>query len=265
MPKASSPAQRAPNLLARRRHVDVHHSVDRMQRIDDSVDHRRRRADRAGLARTLHPERVAGAGNVEETAVERRHVVGARQRVVHERAGKQLPRLRVVEPEFEQRLANALHRSAVHLAFEQERIDRTAEVIDSARTSVAVSAMPASNTREKFETIEGDVAMKKEQLELIRGSGNIYRDFDMADADVRQLKAILAAEIIKKLDRDGVSVRKAQSITGIDAGDFSRVRNADFRRISVERLMAMINGLGSRVEVKIKVRRAESAGHTVIA
>ena len=107
--------------------------------------------------------------------------------------------------------------------------------------------------------------MKKEQLELIRGSGNIYRDFNVADADVRQLKAILAAEIIKTLDRGGLSVRKAQSLTGIDAGDFSLVRNADFRRISVERLMAMINGLGSRVEVKVKVRRGESAGHTAIA
>jgi predicted XRE-type DNA-binding protein len=107
--------------------------------------------------------------------------------------------------------------------------------------------------------------MKKEQLELIRGSGNIYRDFDMADADVRQLKAILAAKIIEKLDRDGVSVRKAQSLTGIDAGDFSRVRNADFRRISVERLMAMINGLGSRVEVQVKLRRGESAAHAVPA
>ena len=107
--------------------------------------------------------------------------------------------------------------------------------------------------------------MKKEQLELIRGSGNIYRDFNMADADVRQLKAILAAEIIKTLDKDVLSVRKAQSLSGIDAGDFSRVRNADFRRISVERLMAMINGLGSRVEVKIKVRRAASVGHAVIA
>jgi len=107
--------------------------------------------------------------------------------------------------------------------------------------------------------------MKKKQLALIRGSGNIYRDFDMADADVRQLKAILAAEIIKKLDRDGVSVRKAQSLTGIDAGDFSRVRNADFRRISVERLMAMINGLGSRVEVKVKLRHGETATHVAMA
>jgi hypothetical protein len=37
----------------------------------------------------------------------------------------------------------------------------------------------------------------------------------MADADVRQLKAILAAAIIKTLDHGGLSVRKAQSLTGI--------------------------------------------------
>ncbi|MGZ8262836.1 MAG: helix-turn-helix domain-containing protein, partial [Burkholderiales bacterium] len=98
--------------------------------------------------------------------------------------------------------------------------------------------------------------MVKKQSETVRGSGNIYRDFDVPDADVRRLKAILAAEIIKTLDKKGLSVRKAQSLTGIDAGDFSRVRRADFRRISVERLVAMINRLGSRVEVAVTLRRA---------
>ena len=107
--------------------------------------------------------------------------------------------------------------------------------------------------------------MKNESLELIRGSGNIYRDFDVPDADVRQLKAILAAEIIKMFDKKGLTVRKAQSLTGIDAGDFSRVRNADFRRISVERLMAMINGLGSRVEVTVTLRRSEARHAAVVA
>ena len=103
--------------------------------------------------------------------------------------------------------------------------------------------------------------MKKEQLELIRGSGNIYRDLDIADADVRQLKAILAAEIIKALDREGLSVRGAQGRTGIAAADFSRIRNADLGRFTVDRLMSIINRLGSRVEVKIKVRRAETVEH----
>jgi len=107
--------------------------------------------------------------------------------------------------------------------------------------------------------------MKKEPLGLVRGSGNIYRDFDAPDADVRQLKAILAAEIIKTLDKKGLSVSKAQSLTGIDAGDFSRVRNADFRRISVERLMTMINGLGSRVEAAVTLRRAEERHAAAVA
>ena len=107
--------------------------------------------------------------------------------------------------------------------------------------------------------------MKKIQPEIIRGSGNIYRDFDLPNADVRQLKAILAAAIIKTLDQRGLSVRNAQRLTRIDAGDFSRVRNADFRRISVERLMAMINRLGSSVEVKIKVRRTEPTTKGVAA
>lgn len=105
--------------------------------------------------------------------------------------------------------------------------------------------------------------MKKEKLAVVRGSGNLYRDFDKPDADVRQLKAILAAEIIKALDRQGLSVRAAHGLTGIDSADFSRVRNADFRRISVERLMAMINGLGSRVEVAVKLRSALAPGKPV--
>ena len=45
--------------------------------------------------------------------------------------------------------------------------------------------------------------MKPEPLEVIRGSGNVYRDLGQDDADVKQFKAQLAAEIIKKLDRDG--------------------------------------------------------------
>jgi hypothetical protein len=75
--------------------------------------------------------------------------------------------------------------------------------------------------------------MKKEPLEVIHRSGIIYRDFSLEDADVRKLKAGLAAEIIKTLDKSELSVRKVQGLTGIDAGYFPRVRNADFRRISV--------------------------------
>lgn len=96
--------------------------------------------------------------------------------------------------------------------------------------------------------------MKEEKLTLVRGTGNVYRDLDIEDADARQLKALLAAEIIKTLDKRELSVRKAQSLTGVDAGDFSRIRNTDFRRMTVERLMMILNRLGSRIEFKVHLR-----------
>ncbi len=71
------------------------------------------------------------------------------------------------------------------------------------------------------ETIEGDAAMKNEPLEVIRGSGNVFRDFGHDNADVEQFKALLAAEIIKALDRSKLTVRAAHACTGIAAADFS--------------------------------------------
>ena len=101
--------------------------------------------------------------------------------------------------------------------------------------------------------------MKSGKLEVVRGSGNVFRDRGHENADVEQFKAILAAEIIKALEREHLTVRAAHARTGTAAADFSRIRNADLGRFTVDRLMSIINRLGSRVEVKIRLRRAEAA------
>jgi predicted XRE-type DNA-binding protein len=106
--------------------------------------------------------------------------------------------------------------------------------------------------------------MKSEQFEVIRGSGNVYRDLGKDNPDLRQFKAILATEIIKALDRDRLSVRKAHARTGIAAADFSRIRNADLGRFTVDRLMSIINRLGSRIEVAVKVRRSIAVQHAPV-
>ena len=107
--------------------------------------------------------------------------------------------------------------------------------------------------------------MKGEKLDVVRGSGNVFRDLGRANPDVEQFKAILAAEIIKTLDKEGLTVRGAQARTGIAAADFSRIRNADLGRFTVDRLMTIINRLGSRIEVKIKVRRSEPVEYSLPA
>jgi predicted XRE-type DNA-binding protein len=99
--------------------------------------------------------------------------------------------------------------------------------------------------------------MKSESIEVVRGSGNVFRDLGHASPDVEQLKAILAAEIIKMLDREELTVRAAHAQTGVAAADFSRIRNADLSRFTLDRLVSIINRLGSRVEVRVKVRAVE--------
>jgi predicted XRE-type DNA-binding protein len=107
--------------------------------------------------------------------------------------------------------------------------------------------------------------MKAEKIELVRGSGNVFRDIGHPGADVEQFKAILATEIIKVLDRENLTVRAAQSRTKIAAADLSRIRNADLQRFTVDRMIAILNRLGSRVEVKVRVKRTKSTCQTTPA
>ena len=99
--------------------------------------------------------------------------------------------------------------------------------------------------------------MKSEKPDIVRGSGSVFRDLGRKSADVEQLKALLAGEIIKALDQDELTVRAAQARTGFAAADFSRIRNSDLARFTADRLMSILNRLGSRVEVKVRVRRLD--------
>jgi predicted nucleotidyltransferase/predicted XRE-type DNA-binding protein len=67
------------------------------------------------------------------------------------------------------------------------------------------------------------------------------------------VKAQLAQTIVGALDRQGLTVREAGSHTGYAAADFSRVRNGQLGRFSIERLLDMANRLGERLEISVKV------------
>lgn len=95
----------------------------------------------------------------------------------------------------------------------------------------------------------------KEKIELVRGSGNVFRDFGEPNADVQQLKAVLAAEIIGILDDHKLSTRKAEKETGVPHADFVRIRKPELKRFTVDRLIGILNKLDRQVDVKVQVRR----------
>lgn len=90
-----------------------------------------------------------------------------------------------------------------------------------------------------------------EELELVHGSGNAFRDFGLPGADAEQFKSILAAQIIRVLDRRGLTVRAAAEVTGVAAADFSRIRHAKLDRFTIDRLMNILDRLDQGVEIAV--------------
>ena len=101
--------------------------------------------------------------------------------------------------------------------------------------------------------------MSEKDIELAHGSGNVFRDLGDPQADLKQAKAVLAAQIIAVLDDRGLAVRKAASLTGFAAADFSRIRNADLGRFALDRLMKMLAALDANARVTVKVDPSRSA------
>ena len=81
----------------------------------------------------------------------------------------------------------------------------------------------------------------------------------MADADIEQLRAVLAARIITVLDEQGLTVRKAEEPTGFAAANFSRIRQAKLDRFTIDRLMMMLTRLGQKIDITLDVRPREMA------
>jgi predicted XRE-type DNA-binding protein len=102
-----------------------------------------------------------------------------------------------------------------------------------------------------------------EKIELVQGSGNAFRDFGHANADVEQTKAILAAKIIGILDDRGLSTRKAEAETGINHSEFVRIRNVKLDRFTIDRLIRILNVLDDSMEVRLTVRPKADTGAPV--
>ena len=90
-----------------------------------------------------------------------------------------------------------------------------------------------------------------DELEVTRGSETVFRDLGLSEAETKLIKADLATEIIRILDERGLSVREAAKVVGINYADISRIRNADLRRFTIDRLVSVLYRLDKRVELRV--------------
>jgi len=107
------------------------------------------------------------------------------------------------------------------------------------------------------------VLVDGQTIEIQQGSGNVFEDLGFPVAAEMKLKALLAAQVVKFIREGGLSQQEVAAQVGLKQPDISDILRGRLRGISVERLLAVINGLGHNIEVKVEPEVSENA-HTVV-
>ncbi|MGA2590463.1 MAG: helix-turn-helix transcriptional regulator [Bryobacteraceae bacterium] len=84
------------------------------------------------------------------------------------------------------------------------------------------------------------------------GSGNVFADLGIADAEERQTKVRLALAINQILDQRRLTQAEAARRLGVNQPKISALSNYRLEGFSVERLMHYLNALGRDVEIVIR-------------
>ncbi len=98
------------------------------------------------------------------------------------------------------------------------------------------------------------VAKTAESIEM--GSGNVFADLGLPDADERHLRVQLAARLNDLLKAEGLTQAATAKRLGIAQPHVSELKNYKLGRFSSERLLHYITLLNRDVEIFIRPRAA---------
>lgn len=103
--------------------------------------------------------------------------------------------------------------------------------------------------------------MKKSRRTKVEvGSGNIFADLGLPDADEMLLKSQIVVQLHRLIKEHKLSQTEAAKLIGIGQPDLSNVLRGRFRGYSVERLMRMLTAFDQDVEITMRPRRKKTGG-----
>lgn len=103
-----------------------------------------------------------------------------------------------------------------------------------------------------------------EGIEVEVGSGNVFADLGLRDAEKLKIKSGLVIEITRALRKLGLTQEEAGRRMGIPQPKVSAMLRGDFSNLSERKLMDCLNRLGYDIEIKVRPAR-EPVGHLTLA
>ncbi len=96
------------------------------------------------------------------------------------------------------------------------------------------------------------------------GSGNIFADLGLPNAEEHQLKAALVVQLSRLIKERKLSQVDAARLLGIKQPDRSKILRGHYRGYSVARLMRMLTAFDQDVEITTRPhRKAAEAGRII--
>jgi predicted XRE-type DNA-binding protein len=110
--------------------------------------------------------------------------------------------------------------------------------------------------------------MKKEHKGYEIGSGNVFADIGVPNADEHFIKAQLVYKIGQIIEARGLTQTAAAKRLGVKQPDISNMMRGQFRQFSVERLMRFLVALNHDVEIVVREhhdKRSDPSLHVALA
>ncbi len=106
--------------------------------------------------------------------------------------------------------------------------------------------------------------MKTQDIKIERGSGNVFADLGLPDAEAHLLKAELVTRIDRIIRQRGLKQVEAAKLLGLSQPDVSRLMRGDFQEYSLERLLRLLTRLGRDVDINIREAQTGRPGRLSI-
>jgi predicted XRE-type DNA-binding protein len=95
----------------------------------------------------------------------------------------------------------------------------------------------------------------KRKTNITAGSGNIFADLKLPDAETHFLKAQIVSEIYRLINERRLTQAQAGKRMGISQPEVSRMFKGHFREYSIDRLMEFLTTFDRDVEIVVKPHR----------
>ena len=99
---------------------------------------------------------------------------------------------------------------------------------------------------------------RKAKIEM--GSGNIFADLGLPDAETHFLKAQIVSEIYRLTHKRKLTQAQAGTCMGISQPEVSRLFKGNFREYSIERLMEFLTAFDRDVEIVVRPHKKAGKG-----